>query len=288
MTHYRANGSCLSCLAFSLWDYRQCPSNNISNRFGLAKCINYHLKFSRLKRFVDFTGQSKAAKNFSAKLKFIIDAKQGTKKYFRAGKKGNVYPSKIFGYTTLGPINYLTIIPTSPPTVTDRLVLLPCMTVDRRMGTKYAQGWLLWLIWAEQADTSSSLIELRGGTKTTWPEDDGTYLHAMCRGVSSNQSLLIAFFGSTPAAITRRTLSRLPESQALKSSFSSSARPRVDIVRQIGHVMQECGWGYIAITQACAQTISVTWRGWGCYPKWVDCLLNSMTLVPSETNMEQL
>ena len=52
-----------------------------------------------------------------------------------------------------------------------------------------------------------------------------TYLDAVCRGVSPGKSpsLTVAFFGSTPAAMTLRTLSTSPSSQALKSSFLSLA-----------------------------------------------------------------
>ena len=133
----------------------------------------------------------------------------------------------------------------------------------RKCGTKYAQGWLLWPIWAEQADTPSSLIEgikLRGETKTIWTEDDGTYLHAVCRGVSLEKSLLIAFFGSTPIAITRRTLSRLPAMQALNSSLSSSAR-RVDIFRSGILWCKNVGGAVLTITHAYKQQL--TWGGWG-------------------------
>ena len=72
-----------------------------------------------------------------------------------------------------------------------------------------------------------------------------TYLHAMCRGVSLNESLLIAVFGSTPDAMALCTLSTAPALQALNSASSSSAW-RVRIVIFPGyHVMQECMWVWL-------------------------------------------
>ena len=125
-----------------------------------------------------------------------------------------------------------------------------------------------------------------------WSEDDGTYLHAVCRGVSSSKTLLIAFFGSTPAAITRRTLSRSPSLQALKSSLSSSAR-RVDIFRSDWVVSCDARmWVGLYHHYACAQSMSITWRD--ANPSllehdlrdksWEMALLDSMVLVPSVTS----